>query len=1001
MNIPVSVFLKATAKETARRLGDILPTIGGTGWWKTCVVAKLSVQQQQRLENAKITKLEDLDIAALMRVLDRNWFEIAEKAGYPSETKTLVHEIIEIRHRWAHEGAAKDQADEDLYRDLDHLYRYLIIIKADGDLLERLQTQRKEVLARLVVPSVGRDSSGNTPEAPPEPPLPEPPTETTPPPAPPTRKPQSRGVPLKFLGREARDNKDIRALLASTTYIGIDFGTSTTTASRVIIDEESGTLAAEPIPIKQYDENGACTRDHLVPSCIAWTGSALLVGQGAARLKSQYEYGRNIWFSFKMKLGIDLGPQYYRSELSRGKGPCVIEKPQQAAAVFFRYLREEIQSYIREQKLPENVVYSVSVPAAFEANQRKDLCDALAEAGITLPPFGIIDEPNAAFISYLLDTLQIGAGIAEAMKQGPRNILVFDFGAGTCDISILQVSAVANCFISKNLAISQFHALGGDNMDRQLVREILWPLMFEHSKPTADFSTGDIDVAIIPRLQQAAENMKIQCCKFITTKWDGQNLAPFATKERTVTGAAIPPFKVRGCDLSLPAPTMSYFGFAEVMKPFVDPKLSNSAVVHREDDVVSVFEPIDNALGKAELDDEDLHMVLFIGGSSANPYVQSAVIQRFGRFVECVVPGDLRTPVSRGAALNSFIVNGLKCEVIKPITSEPIYVVTAGGGLHEIMPAGTEMPSAPMFVQDLVVQNDDQHKVELPICVSNEKKLLGTVEITAPPSNPFKKGQSVTLSCQLDENKLINITAKTGSRMVNGTLLNPLSNEALTHEEARMLMARQAVNLSALENKGRPAVAVMLNYAYACAEADHYVQAAEAFEAVERLDTSCDFATNICFHYSRAGKRRLSDRWADLAYQRKPNPISAFNLALSKQSQGDLASFEKLMEEAITMNPQFASALEIYGHYLKEKALPKGVAMVQIAFDKFKEAFDKETLDEDDFGRLQRAARTVGRNDVADRVECRRRELGAANKGFNEANLVASTRKTSTKLERK
>ena len=360
--------------------------------------------------------------------------------------------------------------------------------------------------------------------------------------------------------------------------------------------------------------------------------------------------------------------------------------------------------------------------------------------------------------------------------------------------------------------------------------------MYEQSKPSADFTSQEIDVAIIPRLQQAAEDLKTQCCKWITSQWDGRNLKPFLSSERKVSGKPIPPFKVRGCDVRLDNPAISLRGFAKVMRPFVDPAMLQSGVVYREDDVISIFEPIDNALRKAEIGPEQLDMVLFIGGSSLNPFVQSAVHERFGRFVECVLPGDLRTPVSRGTAIHAFVVNGLGFEVIRPITSETIYVVTAGGGLHQVLAAGTEMPSGDFFVGDLEVQRNDQAKVELPICVTSEDKVLGTIEVVAKAGRPFKAGETVTLSCRLDENKLLQVKAKVGNQMVEASLLNPLANKELTAAESRMLMARQAVNLSALEGGGRPTVAAMLHYAHTCGDAEHFLEAAEALEAVERLD---------------------------------------------------------------------------------------------------------------------------------------------------------------------
>ncbi len=993
MSIPISVFIKIAGKQTIKLLEEILPQIGGKDWWQDCVVGKLSYQQQQLVTKGEVSGLTDLDFAAAIRVLEKNWYEVADKAGFLNNKKTLVRQMADMRHRLAHESVSRKQSANDRYRDLDTLKRYLEMLKADADTLSKLDAELQACLARL---------AGQTPPAGP-PPAPSP---STPPPGttPPADKAASieaprGGVPLELLGPEAASNPEITRLLAARTYIGIDFGTSTTTVSRVVLDEETGSLSSEPIPIKQYDESGTCTEDHLVPSCIAWTGSRLLIGQGAARLKSEYEYGRNIWFSFKMKLGIDLGPQYYRSELAHGLAgrPCVIEKPQQAATVFFRYLREQLEEYVKERNLPSEIVYSVSVPASFEANQRQDLVNALCAAGIELPTQGIIDEPNAAFISYLLDQLRDGTAVADFLRDHRRNVLVFDFGAGTCDISVLQVGGDnEGRFVSRNLAISQFHALGGDNIDRHIVRELLLPQLIAQSKPSFEFTTAELEQVIIPRLQQTAEDMKRQCCKIISNNWDRRNIEPFISSERKITGKPVPAFRIRDCELRLDAPCMTFQQFAQVMAPFL---MDENAADEGPEDTLSIFEPLQSALDKADLTADNLHMILFIGGSSLNPFVQHAIKTRYGRFVECYIPGDTRTPVSRGAAMHAFMLSGLNCEVIRPITSEPIYLITVGGGLHLLLPAGTEIPSEPTFVSDLIVQHDGQTKVELPICVTNEDKLLGTVVITAPAATPFKAGNSITLMCRLDDNKLLSIQAKVGRQMVTAALLNPLSNEPQTPEQTRMLLARQAVNISALENRGRPSAISMLAYAYACMEAEQFLLAAEAFENVERLDPKRDFAVTITYCYSRADRPHATSKWSEEAFRRNPTPTAAFNLALTHLDNKDIAGYERLMEQAITMDPSCAFALESYGHHLKQKGNPRGLAMLETAFEQYNEAFEAKNMGENDYSRLIRVARTLGRTDVVARVERRRKDSAKSPKLYSEKNLAVSTRQVEGQMK--
>ncbi|NCC37810.1 MAG: hypothetical protein EOM24_38240, partial [Chloroflexia bacterium] len=165
-----------------------------------------------------------------------------------------------------------------------------------------------------------------------------------------------------------------------------------------------------------------------------------------------------------------------------------------------------------------------------------------------------------------------------------------------------------------------------------------------------------------------------------------------------------------------------------------------------------------------------------------------------------------------------------------------------------------------------------------------------------------------------------------------------------------------------------------------------------ALMASERLDMSKKFATDIAYYYSKAGKPRLFEKWAAIAHQRHPTAITAFNLALTKRKQGDLKDFVRLMEEAISLDPDFASALEIYGHHLKERGNPKGIDCIEAAFKQFKEEFDHNTLAEDDLHRLRRAASTLGRQDVVSQVDLKCKDLSKREKAYDEGNLAASMR---------
>ena len=105
------------------------------------------------------------------------------------------------------------------------------------------------------------------------------------------------------------------SLMRGKTYIGIDFGTSTTVVSIASYDESNNLIHTNSLRMKQKLTDGTIHSSDIVPSVIAWTNKQIFVGEGASQLKYQLKRGKNIWYSFKMELGEDLGAKYYESEL--------------------------------------------------------------------------------------------------------------------------------------------------------------------------------------------------------------------------------------------------------------------------------------------------------------------------------------------------------------------------------------------------------------------------------------------------------------------------------------------------------------------------------------------------------------------------------------------------------------------------------------------------------------------------------------------------------------
>lgn len=302
------------------------------------------------------------------------------------------------------------------------------------------------------------------------------------------------------------------------TYVGIDFGTSTTVVSYSYYDEQSDSVKCDVIPIRQKEYDGAMSKSEKLPTVIALYDNQILVGTGASSLKYELEKNKDIWYSFKMELGEDLGPKYYNSTLNREK-PIQIQNAKDATSVFFRFLKKEIENLVHTKGLNDNIKYAVSIPASFEANQRRDLIEALSINQIDVSKQALIDEPNAAFLSYILDSESFGETITIPDGVNPK-MLVFDFGAGTCDISILEIGVNRKGVYSKNLSISKFEKLGGDDIDRYIACNILYPeLLVQNGLDSDDFIMSE-KRRIVNNLLVFAEKLKIGMCKAINLIWE-------------------------------------------------------------------------------------------------------------------------------------------------------------------------------------------------------------------------------------------------------------------------------------------------------------------------------------------------------------------------------------------------------------------------------------------------------------------------------------------------
>lgn len=773
----------------------------------------------------------------------------------------------------------------------------------------------------------------------------------------------------------------------STTFIGIDFGTSTTVVSVATIDKETKEILTVPIWLNQKLYDGVIMSSEKIPTVIAWYNQQLLVGKGAADLKYQLKKGVNVWYSFKMELGEDLGSKYYNSELDRNSDFPILN-PKDAAKVFFQYLKAQIDRYIREKNLPSNVQFAVSIPASFEANQRKELIYALEQNGISINKQSLIDEPNAAFLSYV----QVSSSEHNPIKipdgDNPK-ILVFDFGAGTCDVSILELGKDLNGIYSKNLSISKFEKLGGDDIDRLIAINYLFPqLLKESGMNKDDFRTPEKN-RIVSQLLKSAEQLKILICENIALKTSNCILPATATSNDYVSVGNRIEIDTRKGLLTLSEPKLSYSEFNEAMKAFLK---SASIIPYKtkivEDEFATIFSPVQTALKKASLNKDEIDYVLFIGGSSKNPYVQAALKEYF-KESELLVPRDLQTHVSSGAAIHSLVYNGFGKNIIQPITSEPFLVITKDETPKVILRAGTHIPCDLIVIDDLVTNQDGQQTIELPICLGNINKLLYNIKIVSGNSEGFKRNTSVRLELEITTDKLLLARATAAGQQVMVEPINPFANKELSTEQRIVLKAERQANIEAEQNGGKPTKQGLETLYKAYEKTGNNYRAAETLELLNELYPSIHNFNQIGVLYSSAGYDDKALEYYEKGYNSNKNATTAFNYAY-KLKDKDRAKFKEILEESLQLDPDKPHSLYELGRLLKAENNPDGKKKIQQAFDTWKRKFDSNQMSESDYSWLSSAADELGMKDFAQQVRESKPQF-SGEKLYNSENLTITS----------
>jgi len=465
----------------------------------------------------------------------------------------------------------------------------------------------------------------------------------------------------------------------SEKIIGIDLGTSNSAAAvyvngnvKIIPSAEGNTLYGKAFP-----SYVAITKD-----------GQLLVGEPARRQALTNPEGTV--YAFKRKMGTD-----YKYKI-RGKEFT----PQQLSAFLLQKIKRDAEAYLGEE-IKKAVI---TVPAYFNDNQRQATKDAGEIAGLEV--VRIINEPTAAALAYGIDKSD------EELK-----IMVYDFGGGTLDVTIMEYGSG----VFEVISTAGDTQLGGTDMDNAIIDYIAEEFKKENGVDLRNDKNAFI------RLKEAAEKAKIELSTVLQTDIN----LPYIT---IVNG------EPKHLNMTLTRAKLE-----ELVRPIVERSGKS----------------IDTALKNANLSKSDIDKIILVGGPTRMPIVQKFVEDYMGKKVERGI--DPMECVATGAAIQGAVLAGeVKDIVLLDVTPLTLGVEVLGGLVEPLIPANTTIPVRKSKVFTTAADNQTTvtiHVVQGERPMAKDNVSLGMFNLTGIPPAPRGVPQ-IEVTFDIDANGILHVSAK-------------------------------------------------------------------------------------------------------------------------------------------------------------------------------------------------------------------------------------------------